>query len=219
MKSQYLILLCLLVASCSGYRVKKDANPFSPYGINSLAVPLFVNYSNFSQVSAPMTRELIATLAEYNELRLYTSLRPNIDAVLIGILESEQTRRESLKVEDRRFVDETLISDLKRNPFYLPSRQRIHLKLRLVLIKNPNISDLQLSHSKLVSYIQSSPKVIFNETIDLTNEVDLVLAAQDGSDSGAVTNHTKNLELRKRAITRMAQNAAKEFNRLMVYAF
>ena len=89
-------LILFVITGCSGYRFSQQENPLSQYGIQSLSVPMFYNYSNLSEVHTDFTRETYRLLTGFSGLKLNNGYNKNSDAVLIGILKSPEKVAETL---------------------------------------------------------------------------------------------------------------------------
>lgn len=98
---KYLWLLCFLLG-CSGYRFTQQDNPLSQYGIESLSVPMFYNYSNQPHVSGDFTRETYRLLTSFSGLRLVSGYSAATDAVLIGIIKSPEKIIQTLQATSLR---------------------------------------------------------------------------------------------------------------------
>src|SRR5690606_18501994 len=128
------ILIFILVAGCSGYRYTQQTNPLSQYGIQSLSVPMFHNYSNQSDVSANFTRETYRLLTGFSGLKLKSGYHPESDAVLIGIIKTPEKMADTLQPLNPKVAPGI---GPKREDFYVPGTSIMHLYLQVIVIKKP----------------------------------------------------------------------------------
>lgn len=211
-----IIIFLVVLTGCSGYRFKYKQNPFSLYGIDSIAVPMFVNQSTIAQVSGPLTREIVLLLNRYPALKVTAGSKQNVDAVLIGIIKSPNKKAQTVratKFDLSSRVAET--STQPRSDFFIPTESEIDLSLNLILIKSPSATDLKLIHSALgKNATKVHPKVIFDKEIgikeDFTREV---------FDISGETNMTQNVGLVTKTVKNMAQQFAINFKELVLDAY
>src|SRR5665648_239852 len=100
------LLLLLVITGCSGYRFSQQENPLSQYGIQSLSVPMFYNYSNLAEFHADFTRETYRLLTNFSGLKLVNGYSRNSDAVLIGIIKSPEKLAETVRATNPRLAQE-----------------------------------------------------------------------------------------------------------------
>jgi len=87
----------LFLISCSGYHFKNKNNPFVAYEIESISIPMFVNWSIVPNVSGPMTSNFINMLMDYSGLTIYSHEKTSADAILVGIISSSDKTRQVYK--------------------------------------------------------------------------------------------------------------------------
>lgn len=212
---RYLLLLLLL--SCSGYRYGYPNNPLSQYGINSLSVPMFYNYSTLPAVGPEFTRETYLRLMSFSGLKLTSGYSKKSDAILIGIVHSPEKLAETQKASSIRVAKTktpNAIGD-KRLNFYVPGNTLVQLYLQIVLIKKPTEEELALIQSELSSQIPVSSRVVLNEVIPVTDSY--VRELMD--DVGVQVTATQNSGVQRKIVSRMAENAAETVRDLILYAF
>lgn len=213
-----LALLTLITAGCGGYKLVKNNNPFVQYGIESVTVPMFFNQSVIPNTAGVFTSEFFKLLTSYHNLKVYSGVQKQADAVLLGIISSPQYRNETISVAGQKKVH-TLVSpdDLgQRNDFFTPTRNQIVLTLKVILIKNPNGKELKLFQSELANMIDHHPKVIFNETIQLRTAFSRKFKSRN---MGGVTNFTNNLGTLNKAVQTLAVNGRNYFKEIIINAF
>ena len=217
-------LFLLVLPACSGYRLKRNENPLTIYGINRVYVPMFVNHSIIPNISGPMTREITCMLSEYSELHVSSlSGKGKDDAVLLGIISSGQFKNEVFNVTGKMFTSESTVGDRKQ--FYVPTKNSYSVSLRLVLIKNPSNADLKLMEKfELVKYMNAHPKVVFNEVLNLNSSFSrTVVEGNDvpkiDVDGGEILNFTKTKAIFEDSVRALAKRAAKDFQEVVLDAF
>jgi hypothetical protein len=205
---QYFIFF-FLFSACAGYHVKNRDNPFDVYGVDSIAVPLFLNQSLSPHLAGPMTSEIIDLLRDYPGLSVESGNSDEADAVLLGIIQSDEHYRDMIQTNNYIFTDDQLRTSIgNRKPFYIPLSSTQKVKLRLVLIKNPRRVDIELLYSKIGEQIKNSDRIIFNELLELTTTTERVINPVTASpDSPGVVNNTKNSYLFKKSAQDLARSA------------
>ena len=215
----YFILL--LFSSCSGYRLSQQDNPLAQYGIRSLSLPMFFNYSNQTDVSGHFTKETYRLLSTYKGLQLRNGYRPDADAILIGIIKSPEkisftAQPNNLRVAQNRAG--TAIGSQRQN-FYIPGTTDISLFLHIILIKKPTEQELMLLKSGIGDQIKASSRIIFNEVIPLRGQY-----AREVFDNSAISDAvsvtaTQNAGLHRKVIRNLSEQAAISVRDLILYAF
>lgn len=207
----------IFLLSCAGYRFQESQNPFSQYSIKSLSVPMFYNKSNLGNVTGLFTKKIFHTLTSFNDLDLLVGENPSADAVLLGIIESGDKKRDSLKTETSRFVSDSFGNEVlneKRNDFVVPSSNRVSGYLRVIVIKHPTKEEIEFLQSDYGSMALSS-KVIFNERIALSSVYNL---KQHQGEAISVVG-TQNQGVYNQSMEQLAEQAADNFRNMILYAF
>lgn len=217
------MLLLLVLCGCSGYRFSQQENPLAQYGIQSLSVPMFYNYSNIPEVHADFTRETYRMLTAFSGLRLHSGYNKNSDAVFIGIVKSPERITDSLSPTSVRNAQNSAPGATKgRQQFYTPATTNVILYLHVIVIKRPTEEELALLKSGIGDQIKSTSKIIFNELVPLrtvyTREI------LDLTDNGNVTNGTQvvatqNAGVQRKTLRSMAEQAATSVRDMILYAF
>lgn len=208
-------MLCLLV-SCSGYRFTQQDNPLSQYGIQSLSVPMFYNYSNLPEVSGEFTREVYTLLTGFGGLKLVNGYNQNTDAVMIGIIKTPEKIVETLRPGAQIVATNRVKEATKdRQRFYIPGTTNVSLYLQVVIIKKPSEEDLALLRSGLGEQIKMNSRIVVNELIPVN-----AVYTREIFDREAVTvTATQNFGIQRKTIKTMAENAAISVRDLILYAF
>lgn len=211
------ILFFILFAGCSGYRYTQQDNPLAQYGIQSLSVPMFHNYSNQADVSANFTRETYRLLTGFSGLKLINGYSSKADAVLIGIIKTPEKVNETLTPSDLRVAQEKAGNRIgtKRQNFYIPGTTNINMRLQVIVIKKPTEEEITLLKSGIGEKVKLTSRVIFNETIPIrTNYTREVF-----DDEAVNVTATQNFGVQRKVIRNMAEQAALSVRDMILYAF
>jgi hypothetical protein len=219
-----IMFLLWLLVSCSGYRFTQQDNPLSQYGIQSLSVPMFYNYSDLPELSADFTRETYRLLMNYNGLRLHNGYDKDSDAVLIGIIKSPDKVMETVKPIGSPVVAQDKVKQLRQNPdkpqrnrqkFYTPSANQITLSLHIIVIKKPTEEELALLKSGIGGEMKLNSRVIFNEILPLITTYNREFLAAEGLDVVG----TQNAGVQRKVLKTLAEQAAISVRDMVLYAF
>ena len=162
-------------------------------------------------------------MLSYRELSIYSGNRSS-DAVLVGIIESRDKRKRTITPESQKEVSNIYEDDLfegKREDFLLPTSNRIKLSLRIIIIKHPTSEELEFIKKSIAREALSS-KIIFNETIDLTESYNLREIKGDSTNEtrrNIQVLGTQNRGVQQTSIENMAKKAASSFEDMILYAF
>lgn len=220
-----LIFLFLLVflQSCAGYHFITNNNPLIGYDIKSIAVPMFVNRSVIPELAAPLTKEITMALNDYSGLRVYNGNNEAADAVLIGVVDSEDFYNEVVTTTQTLFTDnDSAIKNSigQRSPFYYPVESSYRFKLKLYLIKRPTAEELSLLQSaELGKFVKLNPKVVLTDEIDLSGTFSRTIAETSGPHSAGKVNFVKNKGIFEKSVQETAMYAAKTFKQVVLNAF
>ncbi len=207
----------LIFTSCAGYRYTQADNPLRQYGIDSLSVPMFYNYSNLPEVSSSFTRETYKLLSGYTGLKLSSGWNKNADAILVGIVRSQERLSETLRSENQRVAQSAAPKAIGevRPEFYVPGSTNVNLSLQVIVIKKPSDEELSLLQSELGPKIPPQGKIIFNETFSL-NETFLREIFDEEATSVV---GTQNAGALRRTKDSLAAQAAQQIRDMILYAF
>lgn len=211
-----IMFLCFLVG-CSGYRFTQQENPLSQYGIYSLSVPMFYNYSNLPEVSGDFTRETYRMLSGFSGLKLVSGYSQSTDAVLICIIKSQEKLAETLIPGNLRVAQEkaTTAIGTRRDNFYIPGTTDVNLKLQVILIKKPTEEEIALLQSGIGNQVRPNAKIIFNDVIPLRTQYTREIL--DGQGVQVVA--TQNAGVQRKTLKSMAEQAALSVRDMIIYAF
>ena len=212
-----LLLILLFLSGCSGYRYSQQDNPLSQYGIESLSVPMFHNYSNQPEVSNNFTREIYHLLSSYRGLKLKSGYHPESDAVMIGIVKSPESVYETLTPGNLRVAQDKAGKAIgtKREDFYIPGTTDVQLLLQIIVIKKPTEEELSLLKSGLGDKVKLTSRVIFNETLPLRSTYTREIFDEESVNITA----TKNAGIQRKVVKTMAEQAAISVRDMILYAF
>ncbi len=217
MRQKILFLSFLLVVSCSGYRYTQTANPFEQYGIDSLSIPMFYNFSNQPELASSFTRETYKLMSGFSGLKLKSGFSNSTDAVLIGIIRSAEKVADTLRSETPRVASAVAPQAVGSNrpEFYVPGITRVALMLQVVVIKRPTTEEIELLQSELGTRIPAQGKILFNETFNLSEAYNREYL--DGEAVGVVG--TQNAGALRRTKETLALKAAEQIRDMIIYAF
>ncbi len=209
-------LILFVIAGCSGYRFSQQENPLSQYGIQSLSVPMFYNYSNLSEVHTDFTRETYRLLTGFSGLKLVNGYSKNSDAVLIGILKSPEKLAETVRASNLRVAQEKAKNAVAgRENFYIPGTSDVTVYLHVIVIKKPTEEEIALLKSGIGDQIKSTSKIIFNELIPL--RIQYTREVLDGEGTQIIA--TQNLGVQRKSLKNLAEIAAINVRDMILYAF
>lgn len=217
-----LLTLCFLsiFCGCAGYHFNTNNNPLIGYDIRSLSVPMFVNRSNVSGISPLMTKEIILALNEYSGLKVVAGNDANADAVLLGIIESDDLTNQTFKTTENLFTNKNYKQAIgNREGFYFPVKTSYNFTLRVIFIKRPSAQELELLTSELGKNIIAHPKVVLQESIDVSGSFSRAVSDSLTATSGGETNFVKNKGLLNKSLQDVSVQAALTFKQVVLNAF
>lgn len=210
----------MTLSSCAGYHFNTNNNPLIGYDIRSVSVPMFVNRTVIADLAAPVTKEIILALNDYSGLKVFNGNNEQADAVLIGILESEDYYKEAVRTTQKLFTEDTVQDSIgNRQSFYYPVQTTYAFQLKIYLIKMATLEDINFLTSELGQYAKYNPSVVLVDTIDLSNNFYRVVGETVDSSSPGKTNFVKNKGIMEKSIQDTAINAAKAFKQVVLNAF
>ena len=205
------------VSACSGYRYAQTANPLQQYGVDSLSVPMFYNFSSVPEVSSSFTRETYKLLSSFQGLRLRSGWSEKTDAVLIGIVRSDEKMSEVLRPQNLRVAQSVAPNNIgtERPEFYVPGTTNVGLTLQVVVVKRPTPEELSLLQSELGPQIPAQGKILFNESFPLES----TFYREVFDDEATSVVGTQNAGALRRAKDNLALRAAEQIRDMILYAF
>jgi hypothetical protein len=211
------ILVLFFLIGCSGYRFSQQENPLAQYGIRTLSVPMFYNYSNLAEVHSDFSRETYRLLSEFSGLKIISGYGPQSDAVLIGIIKSPAKIADTIKPSNLRLAQDKASQAIgtQRQSFYIPGTSDVRLFLHVIVIKKPTEEELALLKSGIGDQIKSTSKVIFNEMIPLN----IAYTRELLDESGVQVVGTQNAGAQRKVLKSLAEQAAINVRDMILYAF
>lgn len=212
-----IFLILTLGISCSGYRFSQTTNPLAQYGIDSLSIPMFYNFSSLPETSSNFTRETYKLLSGFTGLKLNSGWSNSSDAVLIGIIRSPDTIAQTIKPSSLRVAESVAPTKIgeARPEFYVPGASTLSLMLQVIVIKRPTSEELQLLQSELGPQIPTSAKIIFNERFTLAGSYTREFFDEEAGSVAA----TQNAGALRRTKDTMGVQAAELIRDMILYAF
>lgn len=207
----------MLLFGCSGYRFSQQENPLSQYGIQSLSVPMFYNYSNLAEVHTDFTRETYRLLTSFSGLKLTSGYSQDSDALLIGIIKTPEKLAETIRASNLRLAQEKAGNAVgtARQDFSIPGTSDVYLYLHVILIKKPTEEEIALLKSGIGDKIKSTSKVLFNEIIPLRIQYTREVLDNQGVEVIA----TQNFGAQRKILKSLAEQAAVNVRDMILYAF
>lgn len=211
------LLFLIIFTSCSGYRFSQQENPLSQYGIQSLSVPMFYNYSNIFEIHTDFTRETYRLLTSFSGLKLINGYDRDADALLIGIIKSPEKLSETIRASNLRLAQDKAKNAIgnERQDFYIPGTSDVTLYLQVIVIKKPTEEELALLRSGIGDKISASSKIIFNELIPLRTQYTREVL----DNSGVQIIGTQNQGVQRKALKGLAEQASVNIRDMILYAF
>ena len=206
-----------MLFGCSGYRFSQQENPLAQYGIQSLSVPMFYNYSNLAEIHTDFTRETYRLLTGFSGLKLNSGYNQNSDALLIGILKTPEKLAETIRASNLRLAQDKAKNAIgnRRENFYIPGTSDIQLYLHVIVIKKPTEEEIALLKSGIGDQIKSTSKIIFNEFIPLR----IQYTREVLDDAGVQVVGTQNAGVQRKILKNLAEQAAVNVRDMILYAF
>ncbi|HLE10474.1 MAG: hypothetical protein A2504_16175 [Bdellovibrionales bacterium RIFOXYD12_FULL_39_22] len=217
-----ILILTLPLVSCAGYYAKTRSNPLSQYGVYCVSIPMFINKSIIPNANVHMTRSIIHTLSQYDGLDVLIGETESCPAILIGVVSSAEHVNSAIKAKSpQAFIKGGFSTSSigERNSFYVPDTTNVRLSVQLALVKNPSYTERQLITSDWGPQIRDNPKIIFNNTFNLSGDFSRFISSNLSPDEGGVVNYTKNKELLDEEIVALSQTLANMFKEMVLYVF
>jgi len=212
------IFISLVIVSC-GYHLRNSENPFYEYRVKTVAVPMFINQTPLPNVAGPLTEKISQVLMGHRGLKIYPGEYGEADAILVGIITSDDHQSQLLRNTGKSFTSDALAETIKpRQEFYVPTTITYNLKLRVILIKRPAPAELELLVSEMGKELRG-PKVIFNQELLLTGSYSQKISENINSDSSGVVNFTKNKAIQEKSIQNLSDVAAEDFKQMVLNVF
>ncbi|MBG09393.1 MAG: hypothetical protein CME68_11580 [Halobacteriovoraceae bacterium] len=208
----------LFLGSCTGYHFRQVKNPFSHFGIKSLSIPMFVNKSAIPNISNAFTKEIFLLLSHYSGLEVYSGMKKDKDAVLIGIISSGPKTSDVFSQSGRTFLSKETFPG--RSPFYATSNTSYKLSLRIVIIKKPDPNVINLIKGPWGEQVIQNSRIVLDEKFPLTSSfVRSVSVGEEGSADSRVANFTKSKSWFQITVKELAKSISERFRKEVLNAF
>lgn len=213
-------IFIFFISSCSGYRLANQGNPFKAEGIESIAIPMFINHSSLPNMAPKFTKEFTSLFGSFPEIKLYQSENIHADALLIGIIESPAKRRDVFDQKSSQLTSGDLKTSIGARPeFFISSSVSYKLRVRLILIKNPRWQDIELVKSEIGAFIDGHPRVIINHAFEREGVFGRSIKSTESIDSEGLTNFTKTQSFMEKNLQNAARDMATNFKELVINVF
>lgn len=218
-----LIFFFFFLMGCSGYRFTQQENPLAQYGIQTLSIPMFYNYSNLPDVSGDFTRETYLLLTGFSGLKIISGYDKNSDAVLIGILKTPEKVTDTLRPTNltvaknraKNAIESRGSRGRPRDDFYIPGSTNVSMYLQVILIKKPSEEELALLKSGIGDKINFNSKIMLNELLPVQSGY----AHEVLDNQGVDVIGTQNAGVQRKTLKNMAEQAAISVRDMILYAF
>lgn len=219
LKAAFALGAALTLAGCAGYHFNTSNNPLIGYDIKTISVPMFINRSVLPQLASPMTREITLALNDYSGLKVVSD-GGDADAVLIGIIESRDHFNDVVRTSQTLFTDQDVLKSIgNRTSFYYPIQSAYEFQLRLILIKRPSKEEMELLTSELGPLVKAHPKVVLQDTINLSGTFDRVASPNMTTNDAGEVNFVKNKGIFEKSLQDTCYQAAQTFKQVVLNAF
>lgn len=216
------LLIIMILTSCSGYKLRSKNNPFAQFGIKSVSIPMFHNFSSIAGVSPTFTKSIYRSMLSYKGLTIKSG-NARSDAVLIGIIDSAAKRKETIIPGNQKSAFNTYNRDRARNgdlfegrreEFVVPTSNQVELQMRIIIIKHPTPEEIEFLKKSLALNAKNS-KIIFNESFPLVD----IYNIKENQGAGISVLGTQNRGVREASLNKLARKAATSFEDTILYAF
>ena len=214
--TRIILFTLFLFSSCAGYRFQHRDNPFKQYGIKSVSVPMFYNQTPLANVSGVFTKEIFKMLTTFDNLKVVGGNKKS-DATIIGIIQSEGRVIDTIIPSAPRSIRNIDDKDLtnSRSEFYIPSASTVQIVLRIIVIKDPTVQEIEFLKSDMSKQDFVSSKIIFSELVPLSSAFTReVVTGKNGE-----VIHTQNSGALKKTIISLSKSASETFREMILYAF
>lgn len=217
MKLIFSLTLFIFLTSCAGYQLNDYSNPLSAYGIETIKIEPFYNESNFALAGAMFADEAFNSLSEFKGLHI-TRKAGKADAVLIGIVTSEKTRKESMRSSSEVVAQNIAPTNTSnRQAFNITATNTLILNVKYYIIKDSELQKFQAikslkNESEFKESLEKATSV-FSRNIGVSST--LRREIYDGESSAV--NYTQNQTALRRNVREMALQAAKQLQGALFY--
>ncbi|EQC51454.1 hypothetical protein [Bacteriovorax sp. DB6_IX] len=218
MRYLFLSIISLgLFISCAGYKVRHNTNPFASQGVNSVAIPMFINKTSLPVVTAAYTKAIHEVLSNYPDLRVNSGELENEDAVVLGVV--KRVHDKEISFTGSTLMNNSQLSEIgDRNAFYLPTTGTYDLRVELYILKRPTKEEIDF----FVNYFKFSksafPRTIFSKTFGVSGSYNISNEIGD-IDSAAPVRGTQTRGNMVKALSDSSVALANEFREVLSNAY
>ena len=211
------LTLFIFLSSCAGYQLNDYSNPLEGSGIKTIKIEPFYNESNFALAGAMFADEAYNALSEFKGLSI-TRKSSQADAVLIGIVSSEKSRKESMRSSSEVVAQNIApINTSNRQDFNITATSRLEINVKYYIVKDSELQKFEAIKSlknggELKKSLEKTVSV-FTKNIYVTST--LRREIYDGESSAI--NYTQNQTALRRNVREMAAQAAKQLQGALFY--
>ncbi|MDD0853943.1 hypothetical protein HBN50_12595 [Halobacteriovorax sp. GB3] len=181
---------------------------------------MFINRTTIPNISGVFTYEYMKSISAFPEIRITSGAHSKADAIMLGILDSSNFAKSTIKRQSNVFIDGALAKSIgARQSFYLPSSVLYTLSLRIIIIRRPTKEEMELVSGDLGKYISQNSKIVFNEVFPITASVSKIIESSESVDEGGVVNFTRNQRVFNESIEDLAKSSANTFREVVLNAF
>ena len=213
MKLFFSLNILWILVSCAGYQLNDYSNPLNSYGINKLRVEPFFNESNFSLAGAMFADEAFNVLSEFNGLNL-TRKSHGVDGVLIGIVRSAKSRKESLASSSEVVAQSVAPTNTSnRQSFNVTATNLIQVIVDYYVVKDKDLERLKAVKNREVVQALQKASAVYHKKVFVSTT--LRREIYDGESSAVNDSQTQTALTRN--IRTLAAQAAKQLQDSLFY--
>lgn len=202
-----------MLVGCAGYQLNDYSNPLSSYGITKLRVEPFFNESNFSLAGAMFSDEAFNVLSEFKGLHLSRKSK-GVDGVLIGIVKSAKSRKESLASSSEVVAQSIAPTNTSnRQSFNITATNLIRVSVDYYIVKDKDLERLKAVKNREVEKILQKATSVYHKRVSVATT--LRREIYDGESSAVNDSQTQTALTRN--IRTLAAQAAKQLQDSLFY--
>lgn len=212
--------LGFFLCSCGGYYIAGHGNYFVNYGVHSICVPTFINDSLLPGVSGIFTQNFFNVLTDINNLKVYSGLNQTCDAVLVGIIHSEDRKKSVFSVQNRVLIENGNNSSIgDRNSFFVPSTVLYKFNLRILVIRNLHNKGIEEFLNYPTDVAKAHPALILDQEFVIEKSMSVRNDSPIKGSKRGLSNFTQNHYELDQGLRAIATEKANEFKQVVLNAF
>lgn len=204
----------MILSSCAGYQLNDYSNPLIKWDIKKLRLVSFYNETNFAGAGSAFLEETYKMLSQLHELELVSDNKM-ADGVLIGVVSSGQSKKESLRSSSKVVATtQAPTSTAGRQDFNITATNILTLTVTYYIVK-----DHKLAAYEQIKKIDSlgdtilNSQSVYSKKIQVTEQIRREI--YDGEASAV--NQTQNEKAVARKIRELGQDAAIQLKNALLY--